>query len=131
LAGGTPVALQLKSAVYSTRHTFGQISPMKDIPVLDAMAALSADQKNLTLMVVHRGSQTGPVAIELDAGQFPATQEAEVLILAGKTMYDRNSLEEPERIKPQPSVLKLERGKGRITLPPYSLTRLIFHRIEP
>lgn len=128
LSGGTPVAVEMQSGTYSTEHTFGQIAPMKNISVLDAMAVLSQDESALTILLIHRGSQTGPILLELDPGKFPAAPEVSVVTLAGKTMYDRNTLEEPERIKPRTSSLQLRNGKGQITLPPYSLTRVTFQR---
>ncbi len=129
LSGGTRVAVEMQSGTYSTEHTFGQIAPMKNIPLLDAMAVLSHDESALIIMLIHRGSQTGPISLDLDLGKFPAAPEASVVTLAGKTMYDRNTMEEPEKITPQSSRLQLRNGKGQITLPPYSLTRLTLSRV--
>jgi alpha-L-arabinofuranosidase len=128
LAGGIPVRVELSSGTYSTQHQFGLIVPMKDVPLLDAMAVVSADEATLTVMLVHRGGAAEPITLDLDPGQFQANPEVKVLTLAGKTMYDRNTLDEPEKIKPQPSMLKLETGKGRIILRPFSLTRLTFQK---
>jgi len=131
LAGGTPLAVEMESGTYATLHAFGEIAPMKDVPVLDPLAVLGPDASLLSLMVVHRGSGIGPVALLVDPGQFPAHAEAEVVTLAGDSTHDRNSLEEPERVRPRKSSLTLRPdGTAAVTLPPYSLTRIIFTKAQ-
>jgi hypothetical protein len=49
---------------------------------------------------------------------------ADVLTLAGKTMYARNTMEAPEKVKPVASVMKIQDGHGQIVLLPFSLTRI-------
>jgi alpha-N-arabinofuranosidase len=128
LSGCIPVAVSLECGTYSTRRAFADIRPMQNIPVLDAMAVLSLDESKLHLMLVHRASTTGPISITIDPGSFEAASEADVLSLAAETMYARNTLNDPDKIKARGSTITLRGGKTQITLPPYSLTRVTFKK---
>jgi alpha-N-arabinofuranosidase len=128
LSGGIPVAVSLECRTYATRRAFADILPMQSIPVLDAMAVLSPDESSLQLMLVHRSSTTGPINLTIDAGSFNGRSEAQVMTLAAETMYARNTLEDPEKIKPEFSTLTMRIGTAQVTLPPYSLTRITFKK---
>ncbi len=124
LSGGIPVAVSLECGTYATRGAFADILPMQNIPVLDAMAVLSPDESALQLMLVHRSSTTGPINLKIDTGSFNGRSDAHVMTLAGETMFARNTLGDPEKIKPEFSSLTLKNGTVQFTLPPYSLTRI-------
>jgi alpha-N-arabinofuranosidase len=128
LSEGIPVAVNLECGTFSTHRAFADIQPVKNLPVLDAMAVLSPDESKLHLMLVHRSSTTGPISITIDPGSFDAASEADVLSLAAETMYARNTLSAPDKIKPRGSTITLRGGKAQITLPPYSLTRVTFKK---
>ena len=128
LAGGTPVAVRLDCAAFSTRQAFQGMPPLTDVPVIDAVAVLSANESTLTLMLAHRSADTGPITLSVDLSGFPGTPEAELVTLAGTAMWDQNTPEEPHRIVPHPSTLPLTNGRAEITLPPFSLTRLTLIR---
>ena len=126
LAGGTPVKVKLTCPTVSTGGPAGSLPPVKDMPILDAMAVQSADGNSLLLMLVHRSADHGPIKLEIDLGKFQAGAEAEVLTLAGAAMNDENTADDPERIAPRPSTLAVSESRAQITLPPYSLTRIRF-----
>lgn len=128
LADGTPVGVSVQSATFSTSRAFGDIRPLKDISVIDAVAVLSPDESTLIVELLHRGAKIGPITLILNSGDFKAATTADVLTLAGDTMYARNTLESPDKVKPVASILKLQDGRGEITLPPYSLTRITMKR---
>lgn len=126
LGGGTPVAVTLASGTYSTRATFGAIPPVPEVPVPDAMAALTAGGAALSVMLVHRSAAAGPIRLVLDLGPFPAAPEAAAVTLAGSSPHDENTLDEPDRVVPRRSRLGVEGSRATLALPPYSLTRLTF-----
>jgi len=124
-----PVKVKLSSGVYSTANRYGSIPPLKDVPVLDAMAALADRGGALVLMLVHRGAAPGPVALDLELQGFKAVAEAEVITLADSAPYGQNTEAEPERIKPRVTAAKVDEGrKLGLTLPPYSLTRVVLRK---
>jgi len=124
----TPVAVKLTSGAFSTANRYGCIPPLKDVPAVDAMAALAQDG-SLVVMLVHRCATGGPIALELTLQDFKAAAEAEVVTLAGEAWHSQNTETEPEKIKPRASALRVEDGKrASLTLAPYSLTRVILKK---
>jgi alpha-N-arabinofuranosidase len=124
----TPVAVRLASGTFSTQRAYGYIPPLKDVPVLDALAALSADGESLVVMLVHRCATSGPVTVSLEIKDFAGAGEAEVMTLAGAAAHDQNTAEEPERIVPRPTTVRVDGGKATLTLVPFSLTRVTVRR---
>jgi len=124
LAGGTPVQVRLACGTFSTSREFGHLPVVEAAPDLDAMAVVAADGKSLVLMLVHRSAQAGAIDLDVDLGGLPAAGPAEVLTLAGESLDDENTFEQPERITPQPSEANIENGTLRLTLAPWSLTRV-------
>ena len=120
LAGGTPVKVKLECGTYATQNKYSLIQPASGIPVLDALAVQAADG-SLVLMVAHRGAQCGPLDVTLDLGGFKNAGAAEVLTLAGETMYAANTAAEPEKIVPRASPLA---SGAKLSLRPFSLTRV-------
>jgi alpha-N-arabinofuranosidase len=128
LDGAIPVALNVESATFSTKTAFVNMPPLTDVPAVDALAALSEDGSSLIVTLAHRAAHTGPITVALDFGDFPAADKVEAMIVAGESMSDQNTPAEPERIAPQRSQITLTNGQGKITLPPYSFTRLTVQR---
>jgi alpha-N-arabinofuranosidase len=128
LAGSHPVAVRLSCGTFSTRQTFGHLPLVDAAPDLDALAVLSPDAGLLTLSLVHRSADSGPIDLSIDLGSFPAAGDAAVLILAGDSLADQNTPEEPERITPHASRLAVSAGRLRLTLPPFSLMRIQIRR---
>jgi alpha-N-arabinofuranosidase len=129
LFGATPVAVELSSGVYSTKTKFSFIEPLENVPNVDALAALSRDGKELIVMLAHRSATAGAIQLSLGVKNFNAAAEAEVVTLADEVPYGANTETEPERIKPKVSGVRVQSGeKLSLTLPPYSVTRLILKR---
>lgn len=124
-----PVAVKLTGGAYSTANRYGCIPPLKDVPVVDALAALAEDGKSLVVMLVHRSATAGPITLALELNGFKAAAEAEMATLSGDTPAAQNTEAEPERIKPQVAAARVEDGsKLTLTLPPYSVTRVVLRK---
>ena len=124
LAGGTPLGVRLACGTFSTSREFGHLPVVEGAPDLDAMAVVAADGQSLYLMLVHRAARSGPIDLDVDLGGLAAAGPAEVLTLAGASLDDENTFEQPERIIPQPSAAAVKNGSLRLTLAPWSLTRV-------
>jgi len=123
MAGGTPLRVSLACQAYDTDESFGQVPAHRQMPALDAMAVLSADGQTLIVMLLNRMAGGAPITLEVDPGMAVAEQ-AEIVTLAGKTMYDQNTLEEPERIVPRQAKLEVPNGKLSLAVPPFALVRV-------
>ena len=128
LAGGTPVAVQLECGSFATQQEFQWMPALSDVPIIDAVAVLSADEHALIVMLAHRSADAGPITVSLDLSPFPGASEADVVTLAGTAMWDQNTPEEPQRVAPRSSELAIADGRAEITLRPFSLTRLTLPR---
>lgn len=125
LSGGIPVAVRLSSPSFSSKGRVGSLPVVRDVPVLDAMAVLKEDGA-LCVLLVHRSSEAGPLEVAIDPGGFEAAPEVDVVTLSGGTPYEANTPEEPERVIPLTSTVRIEEGKCLVTLQPFSLMRLDF-----
>jgi alpha-N-arabinofuranosidase len=122
MADGTPVAIRLDGETFSTEHNFGHIPPLKNIPVLDAMAVVSPNDE-LVLMLVHRGATYGAIELTVNLEGFMAQNEALVVTLKGETWHDRNTLENPDKITPRHSRAGVLNGNIlKLTVLPFALT---------
>jgi len=131
MAGGTPVGVVVACDTYATACSFGHIPALREVPLLDAGAVLSEDGGRLIVTLVNR-SAGEPVEVRVVVGGQIAGAEAQSVSLVGERMYDQNTLEEPERIVPQVSTVRVERGADeshsevRLSVGPFSLLRLTF-----
>lgn len=119
-----PIGGQLSCGAFSTQKEFQWMPPLANVPNLDTIAALSADGASLIVMIAHRSAVSGPITLTLNAGEG-VSDTVEVLTLVGETPWTENTREDPKRIAPRASQLALNHGRGEITLPPYSVTRLV------
>jgi len=124
MAGATPVKVSLTCGTFSTGREFGHLPVVEAAPDLDALAVVDENDGALTLMIVHRSGQAGPVAVTVDLAGFVQAGQAEVVTLAGETLSDENTYEQPDRIVPVTSTAAVEGGKVALTVAPYSLTRV-------
>ncbi|HUT20146.1 MAG TPA: alpha-L-arabinofuranosidase C-terminal domain-containing protein, partial [Anaerolineae bacterium] len=131
MAGGTPVRVKVACDTYATARSFGHIPALREVPVLDAGAVVSADGRQLIVTLVNR-SAGEPIEVRVVVGGQIAGAEAQLVSLVGETMYDQNTLQEPERIVPRASTVWVERGADeghpevRLSVGPFSLLRLTF-----
>jgi len=124
MAGAAPVKVHLTCGTFSTGREFGHLPAVEAAPDLDALAVVDDGEGALTLMIVHRSAQAGPVAVTVDLGGFVESGQAEVVTLKGESLSDENTFEQPEKIVPVDSTAAVEGGKVTLTVAPYSLTRV-------
>lgn len=129
LIGGTPVRVKVACDTYATTRPYGHIPPLQEMPVLDAGAVLSADGQRLIVTLVNRSAEE-PVEVRIVIEDAVVGAAAGLVHLSGETMYDQNTLQEPERIVPQMSTVQVEVGEGqrevRLSIRPFSLQQLTF-----
>jgi alpha-N-arabinofuranosidase len=131
MAGGTPLKVKVACDTYATARAYGHIPALHEVPVLDAMAALNEDEEKLIVTLVNRSAE-GPVEVRVAIDDLAVGTGAELVRLAGDAMYDQNTLEEPERIVPQASTVRVERGADgnhpevSLSVAPFSVVRLAF-----
>ena len=119
-AGATPVAVELECASERTDGVIEMVQEGERVAVLDALAALKDGR--LIISLVHRGTR-GPVELEIELRDFDV-KSVKVVRLSGEHPASGNSLEEPERIVPRPGEARVENGRVRVDLPPYSLSHV-------
>ena len=124
LMNGTPVAVALTSGAYSTDSDFLFIPKLTNVPVIDAMAVINASNDALVVMLVHRAEGAGAIQLALDVKNVTPGASAEVVTLADELPHGANTREEPERIKPRTSTVRVNGGRLSISVPPYSVMRL-------
>jgi alpha-N-arabinofuranosidase len=126
MSGGTPVKVKLACDTYATTHSFGHIPAHQGVPVLDAMAVISADESQLIVMLLNRSATGRPIDVDIALDDLAVSPEVRVVCLKGDTMYDQNTEQEPERITPHSYMLAVREGKVRLEIHPFSLIRLTF-----
>ena len=124
LAGGFPLPIELSCGTYSTDREFGEIPPLRDVPLIDAMAVKKGDDE-LVLLLVHRAAHVGTIKVGVRIDGFMAHSEGEVVSLAGDTWHARNTLSIPDRIVPKRSSIEIVDGRCFLLgLSPFSLVRV-------
>jgi alpha-N-arabinofuranosidase len=126
LAGGTPLKVKVACDVYSTRHSFGHIPAHQDVPIIDAVSVLSQDGQKLIVMLMNRSAKGGAVDLSVVPGALAVGPEVELIRLGGKTMYDQNTLEDPQRIVPRTERVPVSEGRVHLSITPFTLARLTF-----
>ncbi|MCW8133605.1 MAG: alpha-N-arabinofuranosidase [Planctomycetota bacterium] len=124
LANARPLPVQVACDTVSTKKTYGTIPPHASVPVADALAARAADG-SLVLLLAHLGAACGPLEAEVELAGAAASGDAEVLTLSGETMYAANRFDRKEAVTPRSSRARIEGGRLKLTLPAFSLTRVV------
>ena len=133
LAGGTPIGIDLTCETFSTETRwgtdttpwFGELPPVEDHPVVDAVAVTDAAEHDLVVTIVHCDAGAPELEVSVDGGDLLAGVDAVTVdALTGETMHARNTLEDPERVTPTTDTVPVEDGTVTVALPPYSLVRL-------
>jgi alpha-N-arabinofuranosidase len=126
LVGGTPLKVEVACETYSTRHSFGQIPAHENVPMLDVLAVLDEEGRHLIVTLVNRSANRDPVAVTVSAGELAIGPEAKLVSLSGDTMYDQNTLDEPNRIVPRTQRVPVVAGQVQLSFSSYTLARLTF-----
>jgi alpha-N-arabinofuranosidase len=85
---------------------------------LNAVATRSQDGNTLYFKAVNPAQET--ITVGLTTGSGFAVAQAEMKIVAPGSLRARNSLQEPNRIKPMPGPVTVENGRVRFQLPALS-----------
>ncbi|WP_222912842.1 alpha-L-arabinofuranosidase C-terminal domain-containing protein [Natrinema sp. SYSU A 869] len=132
LIGGTPVGVNVTCHTFSTETTwgsdttqwFGELEPVTDEPAVDVMAVTDADEHDIAIMLVHRDAGAGAIDVTVSGDPLKSLNEVTVDRLSAETMYDTNTLEDPQRIAPTTDSATVDNGTVMVSLPPYSVLRL-------
>ncbi|KZN22588.1 hypothetical protein A4G99_19175 [Haladaptatus sp. R4] len=119
-----PVTIELECDSITTETTFREIDPI-DVPSIDAMATIDDDK--LYIIVVNRASRDEPISIDFELDGFEPREKSTLTMLVGETMYDENTLNEPEQVTPDVKTITTEDGVT-LELPSYSMVRIDFDR---
>jgi alpha-N-arabinofuranosidase len=126
LSGGTPVKVKVACDTYATTHSFGHIPAHQATSALDAMAVIHAERSQLVVMLVNRSTTDEPLQVTVNLEGLAVGPEAHLVRLIGASMYDQNTLEEPQRIAPRSSTVPVQDHKVHLAIPAFSLARLTF-----
>jgi alpha-N-arabinofuranosidase len=126
MSGGTPLKVQVACDAHTTTHSFGHIPAHRCIPVLDAMAVIGEDEQQLIVVLVNRSARDEPIDLTIVLDNLAVGTEAHLVALVGETMYDQNTLAEPERIVPRTATVPIRNGELLLSIRPFSLVCLTF-----
>ena len=101
-------------------------TPDFSVPVLDALAVLDEERRQLVVTLVNRAAAADPMDVTVVPGGLAVGLEAGLVRLSGETMYDQNTLDEPTRIVPRSERVPVAAGQVQFSLPPFALARLTF-----
>jgi alpha-N-arabinofuranosidase len=124
-AGDVAVATRTAVAHYDIHQGQRRIPEIPDVPYLDVLATRDSMRSDLVLFVVNREWKNAMPAT-VDLTDFEAAPEVMVHTLTGGSILEKNDEENPERIRPTASKLRLSGDRLRHTFPAASLTVLIF-----
>jgi alpha-N-arabinofuranosidase len=117
LARGQALELKLDAPTYATqRHGV--------VPLVDAVATHDADSGAAAVFLVNRSADEA-VTVTVDIAQLGEVALLESHTLADADIYAKNTVDDPERVAPQPNESAIIRdGALQVTLPPVSWTAL-------
>lgn len=124
LAGGRPVHVDLECTTIETNRSFGDIEAVEGVPTIDALAAVTEDERDLVVVLVNRTSGREPIETTLTVEGVDVGTDATMTRLAADGMDVKNTYEEPERVVPESHDFTMDGGGCELTLEPYSLVRL-------
>jgi len=125
LIDATPVQVSLQCATYETGHSFGETPVVRNVPNIDALAAITPDGKQLVLSLAHRTARCGAIELEIAVDREVAP-EAQAVVLQGESMTDANTLDAPERIVPRSLTLPVTDKRIQLTLQPFTVLQITF-----
>ena len=91
-----------------------------DVASIDAVATWDAGSGDLAVFLVNR-NPIEPVTVEIDLAGFPGIHLVRATTLAGEDPYERNTADEPDRVRPRErDDLELTGGRLSVTCPAVS-----------
>jgi len=115
------VKVDTHSGIYSVRKGTRDVADVPNVPYLDVVAALNAKKDTLTLFCVNRSfTEDLPTNIDLDG--FQPSSQAQVQVLKGKTIYEKNDEADPQRIVPTSGSIEIHSARLAYTFPRSSVT---------
>ncbi|GEM_PF-468422 len=90
-----------------------------EVPVLDAVATADPADGRVVVKAVNRDA-TQALALTVDVGSTVYDGHAIVTVLAHDQLDDRNTLAQPDKIRPQTRQVAVVAGQVAVTLPPVS-----------
>ncbi|SDO27602.1 alpha-N-arabinofuranosidase [Microbacterium sp. ru370.1] len=121
LAQGDAVRLQVEAPLIETAK-FGAV------PAVDAVATHDAETGATAIFLVHRGREEA-VDLAIDISGLGDVEIVETHKLHDDDPYARNTLDEPERVRPGTVEARVDGGILHVTLPPISWAALALHRL--
>jgi len=95
-----------------------------EVPVLDAVATADPADGRVVIKTVNRDA-TRAVALTVDMGSAACDGHAIVTVLAHDQLDDRNTLAQPDKIRPQTRHVPVTAGQMTMTLPPVSAALIV------
>jgi alpha-N-arabinofuranosidase len=121
------VTVTAMAGSYSVAQGVNRLPDITSVPYLDVVAALSQNDKTLTLFCVNRSLATDiPANIRLH--DFAATQTAAVRTLSSRSLTDANDELFPTRVKPVDNVEAVQSDGWIHIFPHASVTVISLHR---
>jgi len=123
LAQGEAVRLSIEAPTIETaRHG--------SVAAVDAVATHDAATGAAAIFLVHRGRDES-AEVSIDVSGLGDVEVVETHLLHDDDPYARNTLDDPERVRPVPVETRLENGILSITLPPIAWAALSLQRRRP
>ena len=107
----------LKTAVDTDYYTSGELN--EPVPFIDLSATVTEDKRTVYLHIVNR-HETEASEMEVSFKKF-TPKKASHLYIAGETIEDRNTLDEPDNVKIKKDNVKISEDKLLIDLPAHSV----------
>ena len=102
----TPVPVKTNSETYDITEGNRRIPEIPGVPYLDVVAALNRDRTRLTLFAVNRDPHRD-IHAQIHIAGFQPTGKAKVRTLASESIYDTNTEEDPEAVRPVETVRQI------------------------
>jgi len=122
LARGEAVRLRVEAPTIDTEK-YGAVASV------DAVATHDAETGATAVFLVHRG-RAEAVDVAIDVRGLGDVRVVETHLLHDDDPYARNTLDEPERVRPGTVDARLEDGMLHVTLPPIAWAALSLSRVD-
>jgi len=109
--------LVLKTAVDTDHYVSSELN--EPVPLIDLSATITEDRRTVYLHIVNR-HETESSEMEVSFRMFTA-KKASHKYVAGKTVEDRNTLDNPENVKIEKADVEIKNGKLLLELPAHSV----------